>query len=281
MPRPAEDAAPGQMTVQALDGAHVYFAGEMDNHRRGDADVTFPTGSWQNVTMRLRLRCPSNRCDYWDRWAYLTVVEGTAPNERLTEIMRFVTPYRLAADWTADVTALQPLLSGQRARCGCSSTPGSARATPRATAGWSTSASRSSPGRPRGDPAPVAVIPLWDVSQFEVGEPDQAARRRPARSHGGDPRRAPARSSCARSSPATARATCRTAPSSAPRPTASPSGSMRFDRRVWRADCATTAVPNQPGTWQYFTRRLVPRRPGHPLGRGRDRRRRPRARRSP
>jgi hypothetical protein len=28
-------------------------------------------------------------------------------------------------------------------------------------------------------------------------------------------------------------------------------GDRSFDRSIWRDDCATTAVPNQPGTWQY------------------------------
>lgn len=246
---PDPDAAPGQVTVQVLDGAHVYFAGEMDNHRRANADVTFPTGNWQNVTMRLRLRCPSNRCDFWDRWAYLTVVEGTAPNEKLTEIMRFVTPYRLAADWTADVTALQPLLAGPRKVRVFIDTwvgPGHAQGN-----GWLVDVSFTfKPGAAAGEPAPVAVIPLWDVGQFEVGDPAKPiATARPDRmveipagarkvelhsfitGHGQGNLQ-----NCAEFCPKTHSFTV---------------GSMRYDRRVWRTDCQTTAVPNQLGTWQY------------------------------
>ena len=246
---PEPDAPAGQVTVQALDGAHVYFAGEMDNHRRANADVMFPAGSWQNVTMRLRLRCPSGRCDFWDRWAYLTLVEGTAPNERLTEIMRFVTPYRLAADWTADVTALLPVLSGPRKLRVFIDTwvgPGHAQGN-----GWLVDVSFTfKPGAAGGEPAPMAVIPLWDVGQFEVGDPAKPiATARPDRTveipagarkvelhsfitgHGQGNLQ-----NCAEFCPKTHSFTV---------------GSMRFDRRIWRTDCATTAVPNQPGTWQY------------------------------
>jgi hypothetical protein len=246
---PGEDAAAGQVTVQALNGAHVYFAGEMDNHRRATADVTFPNGSWQNVTMRLRLRCPSNSCDHWDRWAYLTLVEGTAPNERLTEIMRFVTPYRLTADWTADVTALQPVLSGNRKVRVFIDTwvgPGHPQGN-----GWLVDVSFTfKPAAAGGDPLPFAVIPLWDVSQFEVGDPAKpVAAARPDRmvdipagarkvelhsfitGHGQGNLQ-----NCAEFCQKTHSFTV---------------GSMKFDRRIWRADCATTAVPNQPGTYRY------------------------------
>jgi Peptide-N-glycosidase F, C terminal/Peptide-N-glycosidase F, N terminal len=243
---PEPDAAPGQVTVQALDGAHVYFAG-MDNRRNVDRDVMFPTGSWQNVTMRLRLRCPSNRCDFWDRWAYLTLVEGTAPSEKLTEIMRFVTPYRLTADWTADVTALQPVLSGPRRVRVFIDTwvgPGHAQGN-----GWLVDVSFTfKPGAAAGEPAPVAVIPLWDVGQFEVGEPTKpVAAARPDRmvEIPAGARKVELRSfitghgqgnlqNCAEFCPKTHSFTV---------------GSMRFDRRVWRTDCATTAVPNQAGNW--------------------------------
>jgi hypothetical protein len=243
---PAPDAAAGQVTVQALDGAHVYFAGEMDNHRRANADVAFPTGPWSNVTMRLRLRCPSGHCDHWDRWAYLTLVEGTAPDERLIEIMRFVTPYRLTADWTADVTALQPVLTGNRKVRVFIDTwvgPGNAQGN-----GWLVDVSFTfKPGVV--DPAPVAVIPLWDVGQFEVGDPAKpVAAARPERvvEIPADARKVELRSfitghgqgnlqNCAEFCPKTHGFSV---------------GSMRFERRVWRADCASTAIPNQPGTWQ-------------------------------
>jgi hypothetical protein len=222
----------------------------MDNHRRADAEVTFPpaTSRWQNVRLRLRLRCPSGGCDFWDRWAYLTVVEGTAPNERLIEIMRFVTPYRLAADWSADVTALQPLLAGNRKLRVFIDTwvaPGNPQGS-----GWLVdTAFTFTPAAGTREPAPAAVIPLWDVGQFEVGDPAKpVAAARPERTVQipADARKVELRSfitghgqgnaeNCAEFCPKTHGYTV---------------GAMRFERQVWRADCATTAIPNQGGNWK-------------------------------
>ena len=143
VPRPRTRPA-GQMVVQALNGAHVYFAGEMDNQRRADADVTFPTGSWQNVTMRLRLRCPSEPLRLLGSLGLPGRGRGHRPQRAVTEIMRFVTPYRLSRRLDRGRDRAAAAAGGQRQGCGCSSTPGSARAIRRATAGWSTSASPSS-----------------------------------------------------------------------------------------------------------------------------------------
>ena len=226
----------------------MYFAGTMDNHRRATAEVEFPAqGPPRKVSLRLRLRCPSpGGCDFWDRWAYLGVVRGTAPNETVTEIMRFVTPYRLTADWTADVTALQPMLSGKVKLMVFVDTwvaPGHAQG-----AGWLIDASFTfSPTT--ADRVPVEVIPLWDVTSVEVGDPAKPISATL-------PERMPAirpdavavelRSFITGHGQGNAQ-NC--AEFCAKRHSYSVAG-MPFQRQVWRGDCETTAIPNQAGNWK-------------------------------
>jgi hypothetical protein len=247
-PAGADGPAPaGEVVVQGFDGVHVYFAG-MDNKRRQEADVAFPAaGPWGKVQLRLRLRCPSGRCDFWDRWAYLGLVNGQGAEAPITEIMRFVTPYRLTADWTADVTALAPMLAGKQRLAVMIDTwvgPGHAQGN-----GWLVDVSFTfTPAPAPAERTPAAVIPLWDVGSVEVGDPAKpvAGTVKPRTVMiPADAKAVELRAfitghgqgnlqNCAEFCPKTHRYTV---------------AGTAFERRIWRDDCRTTAVQNQPGTW--------------------------------
>jgi hypothetical protein len=155
--------------VQVFQATHVYFD-PMDNQRIVYADLDLPTGQWKTVSLQVHLGCPSGGCDRYDRWGYIGVANGAGMNETDTEIARFATPFGGTVDWTTDVTALSPLLTGHKRLMvqidtwvGPNRPPG---------AGWVVDAKLTfTPGTP--DRVPIQVIPLWDVTKFDVGDPAQ------------------------------------------------------------------------------------------------------------
>jgi hypothetical protein len=174
------------------------------------------------------------------------VVRKTGDKESVTEILRFMTPYRVGAGWTVDVTALRPLLAGAvtlRVFIDTWVGPGNAQG-----AGWLVDASFEFVG---GTPArlPIAVIPLWDETKVDYGDP--------AKPVGGS---MPVRSVTI---PAGAGAVelrsfitghgqgnldncaefCR-------RTHGFTVGGARVEKLIWRDDCAMTNVPGQQGTWK-------------------------------
>jgi hypothetical protein len=222
----------------------------MDNKRIVDLPVQFPEASLQykSVTLKLALRCPApGGCDFWDRRAFLGVVRKVGDKDSVTEIMRFMTPYRVAATWTADVTGLRPLLSGavtMRVFIDTWVGPGHAQG-----AGWLVDASFEMVG---GVPErrPIAVIPVWHETKFEYGDPakpvsaavasrsitlpegaGQVELRSFITGHGQGNK-----DNCAEF--------CQ-------RLHGFSVGGMPVEKLIWRADCATTAVKGQAGTWMY------------------------------
>ncbi len=239
---------PTATVVEAFKGTYVFFMG-MNNQRKVDVEVDFPEkGPWKSVTMKLALTCPQpGGCDFWDRWAYLGVANGADPEAPVTEIMRFATPFRVQATFNADVTALQPLLAGKKRLRIFIDTwvgPGNAQG-----AGWKVDVSFAfSPGKPARQP--IAVIPVWDVSDFEVGEPtkpvDAAVPARmvniPAEAGAvelrsfitghGQGNLQNCAEFCAKNHSFTV-------------------GGKTFEKRIWRDDCNRNPVQPQGGTWQY------------------------------
>jgi hypothetical protein len=229
-------------TVVAFDGEHVYFGGE-PNRRTVDKDVTFPAPElrYSSVTLKLGLRCPPmGGCDWWDRLAHLSIVQG----ESEIEIARFVTPYRVGGQFTVDVTDLQRLLEGPQTMRVFIDTwvnPGHPNG-----AGWLVDASFEFVGGvPM--PDPIAVAPLWAPHRVVYGDPMRpldvtatatlpddlsGARVRALVTGHGQGNAENCAEFCAKDH------------------------TFRVDgetitKRLWRDDCATTAVPNQQGTWRY------------------------------
>jgi hypothetical protein len=86
----------------------------------------------------------------------------------VTELLRFMTPYAIGASWTADVTALRPLLSGTvtlRVFIDTWVGPGNAQG-----AGWLVDTTFDMKGGVP-DRLPIAVIPLWDQLEVPYGDP--------------------------------------------------------------------------------------------------------------
>lgn len=248
---PAIEPGP-DVSVTAFDGAHVYFLGWEDgqNQRQIDVELEFPAAElgYEAVTLELGLRCPEGGCDWWDRAAYLGVVEGAGTEEeRVLEVARFMTPYRVEGAWTIDVSSLRPLLSGTRTLRVFIDTwvgPGHANGD-----GWLVDARFDFVG---GVPAelPVEVIPLWAYSEATVGDPalpvdgqiepvtvaiPAGASRVELRSiitgHGQGNAE-----NCAEF--------CQLAHGYLV-------GTAAVQRTVWRDDCAENPIDDQQGTWTY------------------------------
>lgn len=251
---PAPPTPGPSTTVDAFVGTYFYFL-PSDDKRTSDVTVHFPPMplAYEKVTLNLALRCPPAGCDFWDRRASLSVVRhekdpATGKDvERLTEIFRFVTPYRVGTSWSTDVTELRPLLSGDvtlRLFITTYVGPGHAMG-----AGWLADVSFDMVGGlpPR---LPIAVIPLWDGREFPYGNPAKpisasvvpqtvtlppnagsVAVRAFVTGHGQGNL-----DNCAEF--------CR-------RTHQFNVGAAQFSREIWRTDCATTAAPGQFGTYSY------------------------------
>lgn len=248
---PAIEPGP-DVGVIAFDGTPVYFLGWEDgqNQRQVDVELEFPPAElgYETATLELGLRCPAGGCDWWDRAGYIGVVEGAGTeDERVLEVARFMTPYRVGGTWTIDVSSLRPLLSGTRTLRVFIDTwvgPGHANGD-----GWLVDARFDFVG---GVPAelPVEVIPLWAYSEATVGDPalpvdgqvepatvaiPAAASRVELRSiitgHGQGNA-----DNCAEF--------CQLAHGYLV-------GTEAVQRTVWRDDCADNPINDQQGTWMY------------------------------
>ena len=239
--------AGGDRVFGIFDYEHVFFGDE--NRRSVDLDVTLPGEGllYDSITLNFELSCPRvNACDPWDRVGWLGVVENAGDeSERVIELHRFITPYGVGSSWSVDVTDLRPVLTGEvtfRVFIDTWVGPGSQYGD-----GWSVSAELDFQG---GIPerVPVAVEPVLSASRIVYGS--TASSTNPAHSatvevpagatsasvlafitgHGQGNHQNCAEF-CAKTHDITVNAT-------------------RFEKSMWRDDCATTAAPNQQGNWQ-------------------------------
>ena len=97
------------------EGLEIYFKGyeSGDNKREQERDVDLPHNNLQfaKVTLKFALRCPSNKCDAWDRRGDFGILDDEG---RYLELFRFITPYGIGAEWTADLSDFLPLLEGKK-----------------------------------------------------------------------------------------------------------------------------------------------------------------------
>ena len=241
---PGKDA-----TVAPFDKTAIYFTGD-DNKRIVDTQASFPKeGTYGKIILHLALACPAGGCDPWDRFGSLGVVTAKGADgapDTVIEVARFITPYHVGASWDIDVTDLRPLLTGDvtmRAFIDTWVGPGSQYGD-----GWLLSASFEMTG---GVPAkvPVAVTPVWTQRNVVYGDPSKPmAESAPAQSvtlptgstyalrtfvtgHG-QGNAGNCAEFCSRTHTITA-------------------GTTPHAEKVWRNDCATTAAPNQEGTFKY------------------------------
>ncbi|MBL92720.1 MAG: hypothetical protein CMH56_13025 [Myxococcales bacterium] len=238
--------------VTVFEREHVYFGDE--NRRQVDTTVTMPPADhlFESVTMTVMLSCPmwggpTSRCDAWDRYGWLAVVENAGEEEEtVIEFWRFITPYGVGGQWEVDITDLRPLFSGDltfRVFIDTWVGPGHESGD-----GWAVDLAFDYKG---GTPeqVPVAVLPVWTSHSFVYGDPavsvDPAAQTTLTLPEGvskgtlrvlvtghGQGNAENCAEFCAKTHTVTA-------------------GDVSRPTLLWRDDCAETAVPNQLGNWEY------------------------------
>ncbi len=159
--------------LEVFDKAHLYF-GSGVNQRTLEKSVSFSerdAATAYRVELQLRLDCPNQRCDYWDRKGAISLIDQQGQE---FEILRFVTPYRVGATWSVDVSDLAPLFVGTQTMRIFIDTwvgPGHPQGD-----GWLVDARlRFTPSETQ-QLRPVAVLPIWQPQSLEYGNPEAPAR---------------------------------------------------------------------------------------------------------
>lgn len=157
----------GTTVVTAFDLADQFFGGE--DKRTIQAEVQFPeTGDWAQVGLYFRLDCPeSGRCDHWDRTGSVQLIQNAGTDEAVSiELLRHITPYRIAMANYIDVTELAPILKGTQTISSFIDTwvgPGHEQGE-----GWRvTMRFVFYPGPPAG---PAEIINVWGKRNITVGQ---------------------------------------------------------------------------------------------------------------
>jgi hypothetical protein len=241
---------PGPDTVIPLfEQEHVYFVGG-DNRRSVDVEVVFPEAdlAYEQITLEFTLGCPDGGCDWWDRKGYLGVVrEPGTEDESVTEILRFITPYRVGGSWSIDVTALRPLLADNatvRVFIDTWVGPGHQNG-----AGWLVDATLDYRGGIL-DPRPVAVIPFWDEMGFVSGDPARPIAESVLPSTVSIPEGA-TKVELRSLITGHGQGNAENCAEFCQKVHGYSVGGTGYQRTVWRDDCAETGVPGQQGTWTY------------------------------
>lgn len=241
------DMAGADAEVTLFDSAHLYYL-PGDDQRAQDVQVELPDeGLHASIELDLTLRCPAvGGCDAYDRLGSVTVVEGEGDEEHEIEIARFITPFGMGAELQFELTRLAPLLRGKRTLRTWISTgvgPGSPMG-----AGWIVDATlRFDGGVP--DDVPMEVVSLWNASA-PYGDPDvpyqemlgtQLVIAPEASTHielvalttgHGQGNKDGCAEFCPRWHDLVV-------------------GERTLTDLIWRDDCESTAVQDQPGTWKF------------------------------
>lgn len=159
--------ADGTTVVTAFEQTDQYFGSE--DLRTIQAEVEFPEeGDWAQIGMYFRLECPeTGLCDHWDRTGSIQLVQNAGTDDAITtEVLRHITPYRIAMSNYVDVTDLAPLLKGTQTLTSFIDTwvgPGHAQGE-----GWRVTVRFVFyPGPPAG---PDEVINVWSRRSITVGQ---------------------------------------------------------------------------------------------------------------
>ena len=236
--------------VRVMRGEDVFFTGA-ENRREVYTTATLPPANetYASINLHFALSCPDGACDPWDRLGSFGIIDGRQTDEPLyIELSRFITPYRVGAEWDVDVTDLRPLLQGEVEFYAFIDTwvgPGSGFGN-----GWTVTATLEFTGGVPEREA-LAVLPVTNgrlrvaygnpdvpvADQFvpiEVSVPPEAtqlALRTFITGHGQGNA-----DNCAEF---------------CPRVHTWIVDGAEYDAEIWRDDCETTAAPDQQGTWQY------------------------------
>ena len=104
--------AASSQVVRSLEDVVIEFTGQNDRWYYGTH--TFPqfVGAYNDINGLLEVECPSisGGCDDWDRWAFIDV---KAPDGNWIQLIRYITPYRVACSHELNLTDYMSLLQGE------------------------------------------------------------------------------------------------------------------------------------------------------------------------
>ena len=168
---PEADPPTGATVIDTFNGAYHRWGGGED-FRTISEEVDFPDGDWSQVGLQLLLECPANGlCDHWDRTGSLQMVlnpDDPQDQWRRTELLRFITPYRMEMCHYVDLTPMAEELQGRRILESFIDTwvgPGHSDGE-----GWRvTYRFVFYPGDPAGADD---VVTVWERRNVRVGDPD-------------------------------------------------------------------------------------------------------------
>ncbi len=97
-------------TVTTLEDVVIEFGGTNSRWYSGTYSMPQHVGAYDQIIAYLEVECPDNDCDDWDRQAYFDVM---GPDGNWMQIIRYITPYRVACSHELDVTDYASLLQGE------------------------------------------------------------------------------------------------------------------------------------------------------------------------
>jgi hypothetical protein len=232
------------LTVPITPGTHIYFKGD-DNRREQVVQVHLPESieGYDRVTLNFRLSCPNGKCDRWDRVGNMSLQK--AEHDQPLELMRFITPYGIGASWSHDLSDFLPLLQGPVSFRFFIDTwvgPGHPGGN-----GWMVEAELVYENDMDDRPVAAYVQPIMTFDDVIYGDPQISAERksrvpplvgyhsaqmRMVITGHGQGNSQNCAEFCAKSHKVQI-------------------GTQRYEKTIWRDNCATTVDPNQLGTWQY------------------------------
>ncbi|WP_141734393.1 peptide-N-glycosidase F-related protein [Oligoflexus tunisiensis] len=228
--------------VTLTTGTHVYFTGE-SNQRERQFEVNLPASvePFAQATLHFKLSCPDNKCDPWDRFGSFGMVDGQG---RYFELMRFITPYAIGAEWTFDISSFLPLLVGKQTfRVFIDTWVGPGHPSGH---GWLVDASiEFTPGTLAQRPA--YVLPLLSTENVVYGNPEQATERQGILL----PLIGYKSAKIVTSITGHGQGNAQNCAEFCPKVHSLKVGERVFSRRIWRDNCASTVDPNQKGNYFY------------------------------
>ena len=108
--------------LNIFDKTHVYFASN-ENNRIVQRQLSIPDSikNYDSARLLMRLSCPNDRCDYWDRKGQIFLYKNVNGEDVKFELMRFITPYGVGVGGgddqgdnrlIIDASDLLPILNG-------------------------------------------------------------------------------------------------------------------------------------------------------------------------
>lgn len=98
--------------VATISNVDIIFGGANSRVYNGTYTLPQSVGAYDNIRANLNIGCPDipNACDDWDRLAY---IEIKGPDGNWIQIIRYITPYRVACNHDIDLTDYASLLQGE------------------------------------------------------------------------------------------------------------------------------------------------------------------------